>query len=98
MAFRETSNWNKKSELEAFLIFKQLEEEKFPYGRQMDLCMQMSKRYDLTKYNISAKVGNYKSEANINNASNSSKETIKIYKKYKNLSTKEIRKLIENMQ
>ncbi len=97
MAFRETSNWNKKSELETLLIFKQLEQEKFPRGRQMELCIQMSRKYNLTKGNISAKVGNYKSEAKINNASNSSKETIETYKRYKDLSIKEIQNLIENM-
>ncbi len=97
MAFRETSNWNKKSELEAFLIFKQLEEENFPYGRQMDLCRKMSQRYDLDKGNISAKVSNYKSEAGINNTSNSSKETIEIYKRYKDLSIKEVKNLIEDI-
>ncbi len=98
MAFRSSSNWNEKSELEALLIFKQLEHEGFPRARQSELCRKMSKKYDLSKGNISAKVGNYKSEASINNTSNSSKETIKAYVKYKNFSISELKNIIDNIQ
>ncbi len=97
MAFRENSNWNQKTELEAFLIFKTLEQEQFPRGRQIKLCKEMAKKYDLSEGNISAKVSNYKTEADINNTSNASKDTIENYWKYKTLSIDELKTIIKKV-
>lgn len=94
MSFRKNSNWNEKNELKAFLIFKKLEKECFPRGKQMELSRQMAKNTNLSEGSISAKVSNYKSLAGINNNSNASKATKLLYSKYKDLSIKELEQII----
>jgi len=97
MAFRRSSYWNIKTELEAFLIFKKLEKDNFPRGEQIKLCRIMSKNYNLTEGNISAKVCNYKSIAGINNSSNASNETKEVYKKYKTISIENLENIINGL-
>jgi len=97
MSFKETSNWNKKTELKAFLIFKRLEEIDFPRGKQMELCRKMEQETNLEAGNISAKVSNYKSVAGINNNSNASNDTKEYYLKYKNLSIEDLEDIIEKV-
>ena len=94
MAFKEYSEWNEKTELQAYLIFRQLEEKNFPRGMQSLLCEQMAKNTKLDKGSISAKISNYKSEAGINNASNSSINTKENYKKYQKYDIYEIERMI----
>ena len=94
MSFRKNSNWNEKNELEAFLIFKKLDKECFPRGKQMELSRQMAKNTNLSEGSISAKVSNYKSVAGINNNSNASKSTKLFYIKYKSLSIQELEQII----
>lgn len=93
MSYR--SNWNEKNELECLLIFKQLEADNFPRGKQMALCRELSKKTNLKATNISAKICNYKSVAGINNSSNASQNTIRIYQGYRNLSIQELEELIK---
>lgn len=62
----------------------------------MEYCKEMSSITALDEGSISAKVSNYKSVAGINNISNASKNTIKLYQKYNSLSIQEIEKLIIN--
>ncbi len=95
MSFRKNSNWNEKNELKVFLIFKKLEKECFPRGKQIELSRQMAKNTNLSEGSISAKVGNYKSVAGINNNSNASKYTKLFYLKYKSLSIKEVEQIID---
>lgn len=97
MSFEYSSNWNQKNELKAFVVFKKLEEENFPRGMQMELCRQMAKKTNLGAENISAKVGNYKSVAVINNPSNASKATNQTYIKYKNYSIKDLEEIIDKL-
>ncbi len=85
MSYRITSNWNDKNEILCLIIFKKLEAAKFPKGKQMEYCREMSLSAKLDPTNISAKVGNYKSVAGVNRASNASKNTVEIYKKYGHL-------------
>ena len=94
--YRHNSNWNEKNELRCLLIFKKLEFERFPKGKQMEYCREIAKipRIGLSEGNISAKVGNYKSVAGVNNHSNASKNTQRIYKQYKNLSIQQLKRLI----
>ena len=94
MAYR--SNWNEQSELKCLLIFKQLEADNFPRGKQSKLCKAITKSTNLDATHISAKVCNYKSVAGINNSSNYSKNTFNLYHKYKDLSISELKKIIEN--
>jgi len=94
MTYRDNSNWNKQNELKCLLIFKKLEAENFPRGKQIDYCKSMEKITNLSVGSISAKVCNYKSVAQINNDSNASKNTIDIYCKYGSLSISEILNLI----
>jgi len=94
MAYR--SNWNEQSELKCLLIFKQLEVDNFPRGKQLQLCREIAKSIKLNANNLSAKVCNYKSVAGINNSSNYSKNTFNLYYKYKDLSISELKKIIEN--
>ena len=95
MSFKDSSNWNEKNEFKAFIIFKKLEALGFPRGKQMEFCREMEKETNLDARNISAKVGNYKSVAGINNNSNASSDTKENYSKYKNYSIEELEKKIK---
>ena len=97
MSFKETSNWNDKTELKAFLIFKILESIDFPRGKQIELCRQMQQETNLEAGNISAKVSNYKSVAGINNNSNASNDTKEYYLKYKDFSIEELENIIKKV-
>lgn len=97
MAYRTGSNWNDKNELKCLLIYKKLELEGFPCGRQADYCRGMEINIDLSVGNISAKVSNYKSVAKVNNDSNASKNTIRIYAEYGHLPVSEISSIIEEL-
>ena len=94
MGYRASSNWNEKNEIRCLVIFKRLQEQNFPRGKQMDCCREMSRITNLDPGNISAKVCNYKSIAGVNGASNASVNTINIYRKYGHLSVEELEKII----
>ena len=96
MGYRANSQWNEKNELRCLVIFKKLQAENFPRGKQMEYCREMSSATALDEGNISAKVSNYKSVAGINNSSNASINTIELYRKYNSLSIQEIEELIIN--
>ena len=89
--------WNKKSELQCLLIYKILKAENFPRGKQAELCSELTKSTNLTKGSLSAKVSNYKSVAGVNNHSNASRDTIKYYEEYKNMSIDNLRKTISKL-
>ena len=97
MTYKKNSNWNDKNELKCLLIFKKLKAEYFPRGKQAKYCREMASTTNLDKGNISAKVCNYKSVAGINNHSNASKNTIRIYNKYGHLSVNKISSLIDKL-
>lgn len=95
MAFKNTSGWNKKTELQAYLIFRKAFEKNFPRGYQAKLCEELAKESKLLdKGNISAKVCNYKSEAGINKPSRSSIDTKNNYIEYADYSINEIERII----
>lgn len=98
MGYKDNSYWNDINELRCLIIFKKLQAENFPRGKQMEYCREMEKSTELDAGNISAKVGNYKSVAGVNNHSNASTNTIKFFKKYGNLTIKEIEKQITEIQ
>ena len=95
--YRDDSYWNDKNEMRCLLIFKKLKEQGFPRGMQAELCRKTADipEIDLSEENISAKVGNYKSVAGENSHSNYSKNTERIYNKFKNLSIKELESKID---
>lgn len=93
--YRDDSEWSDELELRCLLIFKKLEEEKFPRCRQMELCRELSNSSGLEVGNLSAKVSNYKSVAGVNKPSNASKNTKSMYKRYGNKSSVDINLLIE---
>jgi hypothetical protein len=97
MSYRVTSLWNEKNEIRCLIIFKKLQAEGFPRGKQMEYCREMSRITQLEPGNISAKVGNYKSVAGVNNASNASVNTIELYEKYRNHSIQELDKLVRQL-
>lgn len=98
MLFRNTSGWNEKTELQAYLIFRKCLEKSFPRGMQMKLCKNMSKQIDLLDSStINAKISNYKSEAKINKPSHSSIATKENFLKYKNYSINEIKLIINSL-
>lgn len=97
MTYRSGSDWNEKNELKCLLIFKKLETEGFPWGKQTDYCREMEISTSLDVGNISAKVSNYKSVAKVNNNSNASKNTIRIYNEYGPLSVDKILSIIEKL-
>lgn len=94
MGYKNNSLWNDENELRCLIIFKKLQAENFPRGKQMEYCIEMSKITKLDPGNISAKVSNYKSVAGINNHSNASTNTTKFYKEYGRLSINEIESIL----
>ena len=96
MSYKKGSNWNDKNEMRCLLIFKKLKKSNFPRGMQAELCWEMSSipKIGLSEGTISAKVGNYKSVAGVNNPSNDSKNTKRIYDKFKKLSIPELEREI----
>ncbi|ANQ19623.1 hypothetical protein ACBZ91_03085 [Vibrio natriegens] len=94
MAYRETSLWNELNELRCLLAFKKLEKLGFPRGKQSELARDISLKSGLEVGNISAKICNYKSVAGINNESNASVNTKKLYSRYGHKSITELQELI----
>ncbi len=97
MSYRANSNWNEKNEILCLIIFKKLEEAKFPPRKQIEYCRNMSIFANLSPENISAKVCNYKSVAGINKDSNASINTVNIFKKYGQKSIKELEKFVNDL-
>lgn len=93
--YNASSKWNDIAELKCLYIFKVLQEEGFPYGKQRRMCSNISDETSLSVGNLSAKVSNFKSVAGENNESNASANTRSIYEKYGNLQSKELRMIIE---
>jgi len=96
MNFNESSNWNERNELRCLLIFKKLELENFPRGKQTAYCKEIVIRSGLDEGNLSAKVSDFKSVAGINKPSHNSSNTINAYKKYNHFSIKKLEEIINN--
>ncbi len=98
MSYRADSNWNEKNELRCLVIFKKLEEQRFPRGKQMDYCREMSLTVSgLGAGNISAKVSNYKSVAGVNSHSNASVNTKELFAKYSSFTIAELENIIATL-
>jgi hypothetical protein len=98
MSYKESSNWNEINEIRCLIIFKRLQNEKFPRNKQMSYCREIEKVSNLDASNLSAKVSNFKSVAGINKSSNASKNTIYVYNTYGHLSINELEKIIQKLQ
>ena len=97
MSYKDSSDWNEKNELRCLLIFKKLECENFPRGKQAEYCREMEKATNLSSGNISAKICNYKSVSGRNSASNYSSNTKKIFEKYSNCAVGDLEEIITQM-
>lgn len=97
MSYRKNSEWNDKNEISCLLIFKILQRDNYPRGKQSTLCRELSKVSGLSMGSISAKVCNYKSIAGINAHSNASQKTKEIFDKYGERSIQEIESAIDDM-
>ena len=97
MSYRKDSNWDEANEIRCLIIFKKLEAEKFPRGKQIDYCRKLAKVVNLDVGNLSAKVSNYKSVAGVNNPSHHSTNTERIYKKYGRLSVSKLKALLSDV-
>jgi hypothetical protein len=93
--FSATSGWSLENELRCFVIFKKLEVESFPRGRQSVLCRELENKTELSFNTINAKVGNFKSEAGVTGESHPSDATKYIIKHYGKMSLPEAEALIE---
>jgi hypothetical protein len=93
--YNENSNWNDQAELKCLYIFKVLQEQGLPYGKQMKMCIDISEETGLSARSLSAKVSNFKSVAGVNNKSNASANTQSIYAEFGCLSSKEVMEVIE---
>ncbi len=93
MSYRTTIQWNEKNEIRCLIIFKKLQAEKFPRGKQTVYCREMSKSTNIDPKKIIAKVSNYKAAARINFASNASVKTTELFNKYGQLPIKKLEKL-----
>lgn len=83
-------NWDDNKELQCLVIFKYLKENNFPRGKQMELSKKLSYITNLSYGSISAKVSNFKSIAKINNSSNASNNSKRVYSKYINMELVEL--------
>lgn len=95
MSYSDQSNWSDNAEIECLIALKLLIDEGFPRGRQSVFSDSISAKYELDKGSVSAKISNFKSLAGINNKSNASENSRKIYKQYSNYTVLELRKLID---
>jgi hypothetical protein len=93
--FMHSSEWSMEYELRCFVIFKKLEAENFPRGRQSELCRELESKSNLSFNTINAKVGNFKSEAGIIGESNPSEATKYIVKNYRKMSLIEAEAMLE---
>jgi hypothetical protein len=94
-SYRRDSKWDDEMELRCLVIFKKLQTEGFPTGRQMKLCQALSSSSGLSARTLSAKVSNFKSVAGINNAAHVSSNTVSMYKLYGKRSVAEIEQLAD---
>ena len=87
--------WTDEDEIRCFFIFKKLENEGFPKGKpkQSEYCRKMANHIQGVPpvRSLIAKIGNYKSVAGVNNPSNASKNTKRIYEQYKKYSIEELK-------
>ena len=92
MVYINDSKWTDKFELECLLIFRKCEVQAFPWGLQLELCEELEKRSQNSPsaQSLSAKVGNFKSLAGINNASNCSKNSKRIFDLYQKYSIEDL--------
>lgn len=93
MGYLDDSEWNETNEIRCLVIFKKLQDEGFPRGRQSELCREMAALTRLDYTNISAKVTNFKSVAGVIGESNASSNTRRIYAQYGQLSIPELEAL-----
>ncbi len=94
MGYSDASEWNETNEIRCLIIFKRLQEEGFPRGRQTELCREMAAITNLDYSNISAKVTNFKSVAGVIGPSNASTNTREVYEKYHQMSIPELEALV----
>ena len=94
MSYRKTSLWNDNNEIKCLIILKKLILEDFSRGKQKKYCFEMAKESGLTVGSISAKICNFKSVYGINNPSHPSKNTLRIYEKYKDFSIEELELIV----
>ena len=78
-------------------FFKKLKCHKFPRGKQMYYCREMSAVIELTPESISAKICNYKTVAGVNAHSNASANTKRLFKKHSDCTIAEIEKIIATL-
>jgi len=92
--FSSSSEWSLENELRCFVIFKQLEADKFPRGMHSDLCREFESKSNLSFNTINAKVGNFKSESGVTGDSHASEATKYIVKQYGSMSLSETKALL----
>lgn len=96
--FNPTSGWTLELELECFVIFKKIEAEEFPHGKQTALCDELSKKCSLNSRTLKAKVGNFKSESGYTNTTNASIATKYIVENYGFMGLEEAQALLIGYQ
>lgn len=96
MPYRDSSYWNDINELRCLVVFKTLQEAGFPRGKQSECCRELSDLMNISSSSISAKICNFKSIAGIDNHSNASENTIRIYKQHGQLSARELEGVLVN--
>jgi hypothetical protein len=94
MRYRTTSHWNEKNEIRCLIIFKKLQAENFPRGKQTEYCREMSRLTNIEPIKIISKVSDYKAAARVNFASNASVKAIEQFKKYGQLPIEKLEKLV----
>ena len=93
----ENSGWNVANEICCLIIFKRLFVEDFPRGKQIEYCRGLSKKLNISADRLSARVSNYKAAAGMNPSSEASANTIRIYKKYRHTSIRELERIVSRL-
>ena len=108
MAYKDESNWNDINELQCLLIMKKLVRAKenfgdFPHGMQADLCKELAVSLEKTDNplpykHLTTKVSNYKAVAGYNKRDDTSANTIRLHRQYKEHSVEELERVIIKKQ
>lgn len=91
------SERNEGMDIQCLIIFKRLYVEDFPRGRQIEYCRKLSQDTKIEADRLSARVSDFKSAAGLNQSSHASMNTVRLYKKYRHTSIRELERMLSRL-
>ncbi len=91
------TEWNEATDIQCLIIFKRLFVEDFPRGRQIEYCRELSSQVGINADRLSGRVSDYKSAAGLNQSSDASVNTIRLYKKHRHTSIRELERMLSRL-